>query len=93
MPQKRKGTADGEHYISKNDQNGDQKTLRPSAVYKPTKGRKHTLSIALPGSIIAKYVSSRLSTERHSTVHTCNHFFTSHDETSTTSTLLIGVVP
>jgi hypothetical protein len=29
-------------------------TSRPSAVFTPTKGRKHTLSLALPGSIIAK---------------------------------------
>jgi len=29
-------------------------TSRPSAVFKPTAGRKHTLSIALPGSIVAK---------------------------------------
>jgi len=29
-------------------------TSRPSAVFKPTNGRKHTLSLALPGSIIAK---------------------------------------
>ncbi|KAM0721547.1 hypothetical protein Q7P37_002472 [Cladosporium fusiforme] len=28
-------------------------TSRPSAVFKPTKGRAHTLSLALPGSIIA----------------------------------------
>lgn len=30
-------------------------TSKPTAVYTPTKGRSHTLSIALPGSIIAKY--------------------------------------
>jgi hypothetical protein len=29
-------------------------TSRPSAVFKPKNGRKHTLSLALPGSIIAK---------------------------------------
>ena len=29
-------------------------TSRPSAIFKPTNGRKHTLSLALPGSIIAK---------------------------------------
>lgn len=29
-------------------------TSRPSAVFKPTKGRMHTLSLALPGSIVAK---------------------------------------
>ncbi|KAF2769052.1 DUF171-domain-containing protein [Teratosphaeria nubilosa] len=28
-------------------------TSRPSAIFKPTKGRTHTLSLALPGSIIA----------------------------------------
>lgn len=31
-------------------------TSRPTAVFKPTAGRTHTLSIALPGSIIAKCV-------------------------------------
>lgn len=31
-------------------------TSRPSAVFKPKKRRQHTISIALPGSIIAKYV-------------------------------------
>ncbi|CAD0086479.1 unnamed protein product [Aureobasidium vineae] len=29
-------------------------TSRPSAVFTPTGGRQHTLSIALPGSVIAK---------------------------------------
>lgn len=32
-------------------------TSKPSAIFKPVKGRAHTVSIALPGSIIAKYVS------------------------------------
>jgi len=31
-------------------------TSKPTAVFKPTGGRSYTLSIALPGSIIAKYV-------------------------------------
>jgi hypothetical protein len=29
-------------------------TSRPSAVFTPTGGRQHTLTIALPGSVIAK---------------------------------------
>ena len=29
-------------------------TTKPSAVFTPTGGRQHTLSIALPGSVIAK---------------------------------------
>lgn len=33
-------------------------TSRPSAIFKPSKGRTHTCSLALPGSIIAKYVQS-----------------------------------
>lgn len=31
-------------------------TSKPSAIFKPTGGRSFTLSLALPGSIIAKYV-------------------------------------
>jgi hypothetical protein len=48
-PQKRK--------LNGGDSNGPSDavdTSRPSAVFKPTKGRTHTLSLALPGSIIAK---------------------------------------
>ena len=37
--------------------NGELDTSKPSAVFKPTKGRGWTLSVALPGSFIAKYVS------------------------------------
>jgi methyltransferase len=49
--QKREATADQKSsYLSED-------TSRPSARYKPTRGRKHTLSVALPGSIIAKYVT------------------------------------
>ncbi|KAB2569721.1 putative methyltransferase C9orf114 [Lasiodiplodia theobromae] len=36
-------------------------TSKPTAVYTPTKGRSHTLSIALPGSIIAKLCRSAQS--------------------------------
>ncbi|EME38790.1 hypothetical protein DOTSEDRAFT_139652, partial [Dothistroma septosporum NZE10] len=32
-------------------------TSRPSAIFKPTRGRAHTLSIALPGSVIANAVT------------------------------------
>ena len=35
-------------------------TSKPTAVFKPTKGRTHTVSIALPGSIIAKYATFSL---------------------------------
>lgn len=31
-------------------------TSKPTAVFQPTKGRSWTVSVALPGSIIAKYV-------------------------------------
>ncbi|KAK5107736.1 hypothetical protein LTR62_000712 [Meristemomyces frigidus] len=37
-------------------------TSRPSAVFVPTKGRPHTLSIALPGSIIANAVTPEQKT-------------------------------
>ncbi|KAK5164285.1 uncharacterized protein LTR77_009979 [Saxophila tyrrhenica] len=50
---KRKSTADGQHYISRDGQD----TSRPSAVYRPTKGRGHTVSVALPGSVIANAVT------------------------------------
>ena len=33
-------------------------TTKPSAVFKPKKGRDWTLSLALPGSFIAKYVKT-----------------------------------
>jgi len=40
-------------------------TSRPTAVFKPTKGRDWTVSVALPGSIIAKLVLSiRIFEER-----------------------------
>ncbi|KAK5133466.1 hypothetical protein LTR08_007708 [Meristemomyces frigidus] len=45
---KRKVTTNGA-YAS----NGTVDTSKPSAVFRPTNGRQHTLSIALPGSIIA----------------------------------------
>lgn len=48
--QKRKSHAAGEELEAMPD------TSKPSAIFTPTKGRQHTLSIALPGSIIAKYV-------------------------------------
>ena len=32
-------------------------TSKPTALFQPSGGRKHTLSIALPGNIIAKYAS------------------------------------
>ncbi|CAK3791526.1 related to transcription co-repressor GAL80 [Lecanosticta acicola] len=38
---------------SSNDRDGAPDTTKPSAVFKPTGGRDFTLSIALPGSIIA----------------------------------------
>jgi len=31
-------------------------TSKPTALFRPTGGRNYTLSIALPGSIIAKYI-------------------------------------
>lgn len=37
-------------------------TSKPTAVYTPTQGRSHTLSIALPGSIIAKYGDTQVGT-------------------------------
>ncbi|KAF2146204.1 uncharacterized protein K452DRAFT_348788 [Aplosporella prunicola CBS 121167] len=37
-------------------------TTKPTAVYKPRRGRSHTLSIALPGSIIANAQSHDLKT-------------------------------
>lgn len=40
---------------------GDLNTSKPSAVFKPKKGRDWTLSIALPGSFIAKYAFFSLS--------------------------------
>ena len=50
--QKRKVGKDGrQHGTIENES-----TSKPSAVFKPMEGRQHTLSIALPGSIIAKYV-------------------------------------
>lgn len=33
-------------------------TSKPTAVFQPKKGRDWTVSVALPGSIIAKYVTS-----------------------------------
>lgn len=41
-------------------ENGDTPlhTAKPTAVFTPKGGRTHTLSIALPGSIVAKYVAS-----------------------------------
>jgi len=36
-------------------------TTKPTAVFKPTKGREWTVSVALPGSIIAKSVQALLS--------------------------------
>jgi len=39
-------------------------TSKPTAVFRPTGGRNYTLSIALPGSIIAKYV--QLNTPKYS---------------------------
>lgn len=38
-------------------------TSKPSAVFKPTKGRAHTVSIAIPGSIIDKYAHTLLFSE------------------------------
>lgn len=52
--QKRKQEFDG---IS----NHEIDTSKPTAVFKPTEGRAYTLSIALPGSIIAKYMVFYLS--------------------------------
>ena len=36
-------------------------TLKPTAYFKPKGGRAYTLSIALPGSIIAKYGNACLT--------------------------------
>ena len=45
-----------------NDHEAAPDTTKPSAVFKPTGGRDFTLSIALPGSIIAKYDSINVLT-------------------------------
>jgi len=46
------------HALQKRKRDGAQAehvdTSKPTAVFRPTIGREHTLSIALPGSIIAK---------------------------------------
>jgi hypothetical protein len=56
--QKRKRDAD-ESASKTDDLTND--TSKPTAIFKPiVGGRNSTLSIALPGSIIAKYVSSLL---------------------------------
>ena len=47
--QKRKPNED-----SNRDREATVDTSKPSAVFVPKEGRSHTLSIALPGSIIAK---------------------------------------
>lgn len=41
-------------------------TSRPTAIFKPTQGRAHTVSIALPGSIIAKYAPLAFAGPRRS---------------------------
>jgi hypothetical protein len=46
-------------FNSKNHQD-DVDTSKPTAVFRPTGGRSYTLSIALPGSIIAKYIQLRI---------------------------------
>ncbi|KAJ9236414.1 hypothetical protein DTO169E5_5686 [Paecilomyces variotii] len=42
--------------------NGDLHTAKPTALFVPTGGRKHTLSVAIPGSIIANAKSQETKT-------------------------------
>ncbi|KAK3707229.1 hypothetical protein LTR37_012229 [Vermiconidia calcicola] len=56
---KRKGTADSKPHSS-NGKHHD--TSKPSAIFKAAKGREHTLSIALPGSIIANALTHEQKT-------------------------------
>ena len=54
MPRTQKRKANSGARVDSTPQRED--TSKPTAIFKPTKGRTHTVSIALPGSIIAKYV-------------------------------------
>lgn len=40
--------------VTQHNGDGEVDTSRPSAVFVPSGGRQHTLSMALPGSVIAK---------------------------------------
>lgn len=40
-------------------------TSKPTATYQPTKGRAYTVSIAIPGSIIAKSVAPSARSRAH----------------------------
>ncbi|TKX23783.1 hypothetical protein C1H76_3982 [Elsinoe australis] len=60
---KRKWEAQAQHIQqTKQSQPNGADTSKPTAVFKPTKGRTHTLSIALPGSIIANCQTHDLKT-------------------------------
>ena len=54
---------------------GEQKndTAKPSAVFAPSKGRRHTFSVALPGSIIAKYVQRLTNTALSDLISALTH--------------------
>lgn len=53
-PQKRKTSHE---QPGRNDSSQDDIfTAKPTAIFTPEGGRPHTLSIAVPGSIVAKYV-------------------------------------
>ncbi|KAI9817686.1 MAG: hypothetical protein M1832_004580 [Thelocarpon impressellum] len=54
MKKRKRNAADGAH--------NDLDTSKPTAVFKPTAGRAHTLSVALAGSIIANAQSHELKT-------------------------------
>lgn len=54
-PKKRKTSHDQNN--GRNDNQDDIFTSKPTAVFTPKGGRSHTLSIAIPGSIVAKYAS------------------------------------
>lgn len=62
-PKKRKTSQDQNN--GRNDNQDDIFTSKPTAVFTPKGGRSHTLSIAIPGSIVAKYVfpESRVNNE------------------------------
>lgn len=56
VPQKRKTFHDYNAPGQNDTQQDDIFTSKPTAVFNPTGGRSHTLSIAVPGSIVGKYV-------------------------------------
>jgi hypothetical protein len=59
--QKRKRQADAKAVPNGQTSNGSATvdTSKPTAVFQPTKGRDWTVSVALPGSIIAKCVNPK----------------------------------